>query len=131
MDYSLPGSSVHGMSQARILEQVAIPFSRRSSWIFLRIQPMSPALVGVFFTTEPPGKPLSYLSVQFSSDAQSCLTLCDPMDCRMPGFQTIKTRTVVHGITDEGNCFPLVNYAFNVWRLACGMKPASLHCVSV
>ena len=21
-----------------------------------------------------------------SSDAQSCLTLCDPMDCSMPGF---------------------------------------------
>ena len=25
-------------------------------------------------------------SVQFSSAAQSCLTLCDPMDCSMPGF---------------------------------------------
>ena len=31
MDHSLPGSSVHGISQARILEQVAISFSRRSS----------------------------------------------------------------------------------------------------
>ena len=29
---SLPGSSVHGISQARILEWVAIFFSRRSSW---------------------------------------------------------------------------------------------------
>ena len=27
-----------------------------------------------------------HLSVQFSSVAQSCLTLCDPMDCSMPGF---------------------------------------------
>ena len=25
-------------------------------------------------------------SVRFSSVAQSCLTLCDPMDCSMPGF---------------------------------------------
>ena len=25
-------------------------------------------------------------SVQFSSVAQSCLTLCEPMDCSMPGF---------------------------------------------
>ena len=25
-------------------------------------------------------------SVQFSSVSQSCLTLCDPMDCSMPGF---------------------------------------------
>ena len=28
MDYCLPGSSVHGISQVRILEQVAISFSR-------------------------------------------------------------------------------------------------------
>ena len=32
MDYSLPGSSVCGISQARILEWVAISFSRVSSW---------------------------------------------------------------------------------------------------
>ena len=25
-------------------------------------------------------------SVQFSSVAQSCLTLCDPMNCRTPGI---------------------------------------------
>ena len=30
MDCSPPGSSVHGISQARILERVAIPFSRGS-----------------------------------------------------------------------------------------------------
>ena len=30
-DCSLPGSSIHGISQARILEWVAISFSRRSS----------------------------------------------------------------------------------------------------
>ena len=32
MDYSPPGSSVHGILQARILEWIAIPFSRGSSW---------------------------------------------------------------------------------------------------
>ena len=32
MDCSLPGSSVHGIFQARVLEWVAISFSRRSSW---------------------------------------------------------------------------------------------------
>ena len=31
MDYSQPGSSVHGIFQAKILEWVAIPFSRRFS----------------------------------------------------------------------------------------------------
>ena len=32
MDCSLPDSTVHGIFQARILEWVAISFSRRSSW---------------------------------------------------------------------------------------------------
>ena len=32
MDYSLPGSSVHGIFQARVLEWVAISFSRGSYW---------------------------------------------------------------------------------------------------
>ena len=32
MDCSLPGSSIHGISQTRILEWVALPFSRGSSW---------------------------------------------------------------------------------------------------
>ena len=32
MDCSPPGSSVHGIFQARILEWIAIPFSRGSSW---------------------------------------------------------------------------------------------------
>ena len=27
-----------------------------------------------------------FASVQFSSVAQSCLSLCDPMDCSMPDF---------------------------------------------
>ena len=32
IDWSPPGSSVHGIFKARILEQIAISFSRRSSW---------------------------------------------------------------------------------------------------
>ena len=27
-----------------------------------------------------------YVQIQFSSVAQSCPTLCDPMDCSTPGF---------------------------------------------
>ena len=58
MDCSLPGSSGHGILQARILEWVAIYFFRGSTWLG-EIQPTSlasPALAGGFFTTEPPGK---------------------------------------------------------------------------
>ena len=42
MDYSLPGSSVHEIFQATILEWVAISFSRGSSW--LRNRTGSPTL---------------------------------------------------------------------------------------
>jgi len=52
-DYSPPGSSVHGIFQARILEWVAISFSRRSSWSRDRTWVFCSA--GRFFTTEPPG----------------------------------------------------------------------------
>ena len=48
MDCSPPGSSVHGILQARILERVAIPFSRVSSWprgLNLGIEPMSLCLL--------------------------------------------------------------------------------------
>ena len=58
MDSSPPGSSVHGIIQARILEWVAISFSRGSSQ--QGIESASPALAGGFFTTEPLGKPLIY-----------------------------------------------------------------------
>ena len=42
VDCSLPGSSVHGIIQERILEWVAISFSRESS--YPGIEPRSPAL---------------------------------------------------------------------------------------
>ena len=55
MDCSLPGSSVHGVSQASILEWVAMPSSRGSSRC--RDQTQVCGLAGGSFTTEPPGKP--------------------------------------------------------------------------
>ena len=55
VDYSLPGSSVHGILQARILEWVAMPFSNIC------------------------------VKVKESEFVQSCPTLCNPMDCSLPG----------------------------------------------
>ena len=58
MDCSLPGSSVHGILQARILEWVAMPSSRGPSQPGIEPGSLSsPALVGRFFATEPSGKP--------------------------------------------------------------------------
>ena len=58
MDYSLPVSSVLGILQARILEWVAMPFSRGSSWP--RVQThvsWGSYIADGFSTTEPPGNP--------------------------------------------------------------------------
>ena len=48
MDCSLPGSSVHGILQVRILESIAISFSRGSSQ--LRNQTQVSCIAGSFFT---------------------------------------------------------------------------------
>ena len=53
------GSSVLGISQARILEWVAISSSRRSFW--LRDRTWVSCLAGGFFTTEPPGRPFTII----------------------------------------------------------------------
>ena len=51
MDYSPPGCSVHAISQAKILEWVAVYFSSQPrDWTCVS------CLVGRFFTTAPPGK---------------------------------------------------------------------------
>ena len=48
VDCSLPGSSVHGILQARILEWIVIPFSKGSSWP--RDWTWVPCIAGRFFT---------------------------------------------------------------------------------
>ena len=79
MECSPPGSSVHGVLQARILECVAISFSRGSSqprdWTW--VSRIAGRRFIVWATRE---------RFQFSSVIQSCLTLCDPMNCSMPGL---------------------------------------------
>ena len=55
MDGGLPGSSIHGIFQVGILEWIAIPFSRGSSWP--RDCTHISCIAGGFVTTEPPGKP--------------------------------------------------------------------------
>ena len=53
VDYRPPGSSVHGMLLARILEWVDISFSKGYSQLKTRVS----CIAGWFFTTEPPRKP--------------------------------------------------------------------------
>ena len=62
MDYSLPGSSVHGISQTGILESI---FPSPGDLPDPGMEPTSPALAGKFFTAEPPGNP----PIQFSRNS--------------------------------------------------------------
>ena len=59
---SPPGSSVHGILQAKILEWVAIPFSRGSSWP--GVKPKSPACRQILYQLSQPGKPPCFKGLQ-------------------------------------------------------------------
>ena len=81
MDWSLQGSSIHGNFQAKVLEWVAISFSRGSS------QPRDWSQVSLTV-----GRRFTIWATREVTDicccclvAQLCPTLCDPMDCSPPG----------------------------------------------
>ena len=69
VDYSLPGSSVHGILHARFLEWVAISSSRGSSWPkdWIHI-PCVSCTTGTFLTCWAIGETQMFLLKAFSSD---------------------------------------------------------------
>ena len=77
--YGLSGSSVYGILQARILEGVAIPFFRGSSWT--RDWTQVSCIAGRFFTVWAPREAQC---IGAPKSLQSCLTLCDPIDRSPP-----------------------------------------------
>ena len=101
-DCSLPGSSVHGILQARILEWVAISFSRGSSWP--RDQTQVSRITGRRFTLWATREAqhlingsqinsildgwMNLKSTQLHPCVLICFSyvrLCNPMDCGSPG----------------------------------------------
>ena len=84
-----------GILQTRILEWVVLPSSRGS--FQPRDQSQVPHIADRFFTICP--------FSQFSSVAQLCPTLCDPMKCSTPGLpvhhQILEfTQTHIHRVSD-------------------------------
>ena len=104
---NLPGSSVHGISRQEYWEQflyrgLPCPPPEDLSYPEIELASLrSPALAGGFFTIS-----VTCLSdTQFSSVAQPCTTLCNPMNRSMPGppvhHQLLEfTQTHVHRISD-------------------------------
>ena len=74
MDCNPPGSSVHRILQAKILEWVAIAFPENLP--NLGIESRSPALQGNSSPSEPPGKPIYYSSVALLSHVRLFATPC-------------------------------------------------------
>ena len=71
MDHSPPGSSVHGIFQARILESIPMPSSRGSSR--LKTEPVS-CIAGQFFTAKSWEKP--YYDMVYYFSVVATLTWC-------------------------------------------------------
>ena len=103
MNCSLPGSSIHGILQARILKWVAISFSRGSlrprDWTqvshitgrFFSIWAIWEACSKMAFLLRSPWNNHFYTAAAAVKLLQSCLTLHNPIDCSLPGSS-------VHGI---------------------------------
>ena len=83
MDCSLPGSSVHGICQARVLEWVAIAYHQ-------------PNVCGAFWKVKSE-----------SEVTQSCLTFSNPMDCSLPDSSVhgiFRARVLEWGAIAFSNC---------------------------
>ena len=96
MDYSPPGFSLHGILQARMLEWVAMPFSR---WSFQpRDQTQVTCTAGRFFTI------WATSSVQLLSRVR----LCDPMNYSTPGFPVYhQLRELAHTHVQVGDAITI------------------------
>ena len=74
MDCSFPGSSVHGILQARILEWIAIPFSMESSqpWGWTWVSRIEGRFVTIW---APPGKPQKWYYMTTKARSQRLMLL--------------------------------------------------------
>ena len=92
MDYSPPDSSVHGILQAGILEWVAIPFSKGSSWP--RDQIWVSCIAGRLFTDWVTRESLSYqlnsrLDLDFTKLSINVHSFCSRIQPSVPHFTEI------------------------------------------
>ena len=80
MDCSPPGFSVHGILQARILQWVATPFSRGSSWRrdWTKVSGFAGSFFTIWATWEAPIKGEAEAKIQVFSDSELNLSSTQP-----------------------------------------------------
>ena len=91
LDCSPPGSSVHGILQARMLEWVAIPFSRRSSWP--RDQTQVSHIAGRFFTIWATREPWC----RWQDEGWELFSNTEGLSTEVDGFRAWSTWSDDHG----------------------------------
>ena len=97
----------HGLSMGLSRQKYwsGLPFPSPGDLTDPEIELRSPGLQTDSLPSEPPGKPLLTRSDQIRSVAQSCPTLCDPMNRSMPGLPVHHqlpefTQTHIHRVSD-------------------------------
>ena len=76
MDCSQPGSSVHGILQARILKN-GLPFSSPGDLPDPEVEPRSSALQADSSPSEPPGKPPVVVKTTVASNSGTSISTAD------------------------------------------------------
>ena len=117
IDYSPPGSSVHGILQARTLEWIAISFSRGSSpprdWTRASCTGRQN-----LYTTEPPGKlkqsQINSVSSLVNRDGRETLT---SQSCHEHQMKGLYRKVDVTGRGGERG-FTISKEAFRVWKFS-------------
>ena len=112
MDCSPPGSSVPGALQARILEWVAMPNSRGSSWLRDQTQV---SCIGRQLLYH-----LSHLAAAAAKSLQLCPSLCDPIDGSPPD-------SPIPGVLQARTLEWVATSFSNAWKWE--VKVKSLSCV--
>ena len=105
------GSSVHGISQARILVQVAMSSPRGSFWSREPVSLASPTLAGGFFTTVLPGK-LILLSGYYTTSFSCCLIFLVHLLAGVNHYSVV-FEVRVYIFYDAGNCLQCLD----IWKL--------------
>ena len=127
MDCSPPGSSVHGLLQAKILECVAMPSSRGSSQP--GIKPRFPTLQADSIPSEPPGKPkntgvgsLSLLQGIFPTQGLKphLLLLLHWQACSLPPVKPEHTLGIISLLSSLGRMWVSCQHCFIVWAHVSG-----------
>ena len=124
MDCSLPGLSVNGILQARILEWVAIPFSKGPSRPRGRAS-VSCIAVRFFYRLSRQGSPYTCLPIFIFSDLHhsgqsfqslSHVRLCNPVNRSTPGLpvhhQLLEFTQLLHPYMSTGKTIALTRWTF-------------------